>query len=109
MVAIGILLMATTLAVAQQPAAGPTAAQIHRSRVKMWVGASLIAAGVAILQTTSRGVSKGPRIESGLGLAAVGSGLIWWGATEQARAVHPSTGFGLIVGRSRAVVVRRAW
>jgi hypothetical protein len=85
-----LVLFATTAASAQPVAADPTAAQIQRGKTKMWIGVGLVGAGLAIILLTvlparPSEVRDTPAMWSGLGLTAVGSGLIFWGAQERAK------------------------
>jgi hypothetical protein len=42
-------------------------------------------------------------------LMATGSVVTYWGFREQRRAVRPSTSFGITVGRTTGVIIRRRW
>jgi hypothetical protein len=50
----------------------------------------------------------GCRSVIGLGLAATGGALIYWGVHQQKRA-HPNTKIGVMLRRSAEIQVRRSW
>jgi hypothetical protein len=111
-----VLVVFATMAVSAQPvAADPTAAQIHRGKTKMWIGVGLVGAGLAMIPLTAlparpSEARETPAMWSGLGLTALGSGLIWWGAQQRRQAVpKPQMTFGVALGRNNGVQIRRTW
>jgi hypothetical protein len=111
-----LVLFATMGASAQPVAADPTAAQIHRGKTKMWIGVGLVGTGLVMIPLTvlparpPSATREGPAMWSGLGLTALGSGLIFWGAQERRQAVpKPQMTFGVALGRINGVQIRRTW
>jgi hypothetical protein len=76
---------------------------------------SLLAAGLIVMPMRHSPISASPdgsrdgRLPViGLGLAATGGALIYWGVHQQKRA-HPSTTIGVTFRRSAGVQVHRSW
>jgi hypothetical protein len=107
-----ISIMCPTLA-AGQPAKQAAATQdraIRHARIKIWTGIAMVATGAVLLPITS--TSDGPSgtaQATAVGLMATGSGVIYWGFSEQRKAVRPSTSFGITVGRTTGVIISRRW
>ena len=110
-VAVLLSLLAAPTA-AQQLAADQAAAPIQRGNVKIGIGVALVGAGAFILPITStspRVSHDGPTVGVGLGLTALGSCLVWWGAKERRQAVRPQTTFRVVVGRNNRLQIVRTW
>jgi hypothetical protein len=94
---------------------GQQALQPHKGRSKaIWTGTGLLAAGLIVMPIRDSPISASPdrswdgRLPViGLGLAATGGALIYWGV-HQKRA-HPSTTIGVTFRRSAGVQVHRSW
>lgn len=83
---------------------------LRHARIKIWTGIAMVAAGAVLLPITSSGDGRSETsVTTGVGLMAVGSGVMYWGFSEQRRAVRPSISFGVTVGRTTGVIVRRRW
>jgi hypothetical protein len=117
-----LVVFAVTAASAQPNASDPTPAQIHRGKTKMWIGVGLVGAGLLMIPwtgATQTGATQaaaqdnrleGPAVWTGLGLMAIGSCIIWWGAQERRQAVpKPQMTFGVVLGRNNGVQIRRVW
>jgi hypothetical protein len=95
---------------------GQQAPQPHKGRSKaIWTGAGLIAAGLIVMPMKDSPISASPdgsRVGRlpviGLGLAATGGALIYWGMHHQKRA-HPNTTIGVTLRGSAGIQVRRSW
>jgi hypothetical protein len=44
-----------------------------------------------------------------IGTMMVGSGVVWWGATERRRAIQPQTTIGFLYGSKVGLQFRRSW
>jgi len=45
----------------------------------------------------------------GLGIAAAGGALIYWGVGDQRKAAQPNTTIGVMLRRTAGVQIRRSW
>jgi uncharacterized membrane protein len=90
---------------------GQQATQTHAGRAKIWMGAGLLASGLFVMPVTGFGNTDGryqvPML--GVGLAAAGGSLIWWGVRDQQQARQPTTTIGVMVRRSAGIQIRRSW
>lgn len=105
-----VLVVATPTAFGQTPA--QRAAQVHRGHVKMWTGAALLAGGFVIVPPTAA-VHSTPHDAAipvaAVGLMFAGGSLMYLGGRDVQRARRPALTFGVSVGRSSALQVRRNW
>jgi hypothetical protein len=96
---------------------GQQATQTHQGRSKaIWTGAGLLAAGLIVMPMRHSPISASPDASSdgrlpviGLGLAATGGALIYWGVRDQQKRAHPNTTIGVTFRRSAGIQVRRSW
>jgi len=110
---IALLTLILTTAASGQQEPLPAQAQLHRSSRKIWIGVGLISAGALILPITNINNEVSPptpaRTGVGLGLVAVGGGLVWFGSVERHKAVRPQTNIGVMVGRYKGLQLRTTW
>jgi hypothetical protein len=99
-----VAVLVTTIASGQTVT--PQAAS--NGRVKIWTGASLVVAGLAVLPDSRARRGYDPSTMS-VGLVAAGGALIGWGMSDRRKARQPNTTFGITFGRTRALQVRRSW
>lgn len=87
-----------------------TRTQLHRGNVKIWIGTALVVTGALIVPATAANGDPNTT-EMTVGLVTIGTGtlLVWSGFQQRRRAVRPYTGFGLVLGRQKSIVVRRSW
>ena len=89
------------------------ATAVRGARIKIWTGIALLSAGAVMVPLTAANTSRGPAgngvVVGSVGLIGVGSGLVYWGFRQQQKAVRPSTTFGVSLGRTSRIVVRRSW
>ena len=91
-----LVLFATTMVFGQQT----NQRAPHKGRIKIWTGVVLVAAGLFVTPVTAMGHtgnSYEPRV-AGVGVAAVGGTLIWWGMRDAKKATRPNKTFGVMVG-----------
>jgi len=90
---------------------GQQAPQPHKGRSKaIWTGTGLLAAGLIVMpmRDGSRdGRYNVPMI--GLGLAATGGALIYWGVRDQQKRAHPNTTIGVMLRRTAGIQIGRSW
>jgi hypothetical protein len=116
-IAAAVLLIALsgTPPVAAQSRAGSDdrSSQLRKGAIKIWTGVALLGAGAFILPITADPDhrARGPALETGLGFAAAGTGLIWWGVQErrQAERARSRTTFRVVAGRTSGVQITRTW
>jgi hypothetical protein len=105
-----LALMLYATAASGQTIAPPRSAS-HPGRLKIWTGAGLLASGLFVMPVTGFGNTDGgfdiPLI--GVGLAAAGGSLIYWGAHDQRKALHPNTTIGVMLRRTAGIQIRRSW
>jgi hypothetical protein len=106
--AVLFVLLTSQPSLAQAPAPADQARAMRQARLKIWTGIALISAGLIALPRTS-GHSDGDRVVASVATMGVGSGLVYWGFRQQQKAASPSTSFGIAVGRTTAIVIKRAW
>jgi hypothetical protein len=97
---------------AQQPQADQaTTAQIRRGTHKIELGVGLAIVGAVLMVVPTNGKrSDDHRLDApAAAMVAGGFGLILWGTKDRTQAIHPQTTFGLMVGRSQGVQIRRVW
>jgi hypothetical protein len=90
---------------------GQQATQTHAGRAKIWTGAGLLASGLFVMPVTGPGVTDA-RFNvpvMGVGLAAAGGSLIYWGIRDKQKARQPNTTIGVTFRRSAGIQVRRSW
>ncbi len=108
-----LLVLFATLPVSAQQTATDQRAQIHSGGLKVWIGASLIGAGALVLPITATNSHSSPNDVAtvvGVGFVAVGSGMVRLGAQERRKApLQPQTTFGVLLGRTNGVQIRRLW
>jgi hypothetical protein len=102
-----LMLFASALAFAQQTPSQME--QIHNGRVKVWLGLGLIGTGAWVIPLTATNSNSNGPATLGMGLIALGGGLVWLGVDQQRKAVQPETTFRLMVGRTKGVQIRRSW
>ena len=104
-----LVLCVTTMAFGQE--SRQKTSQLHKGRVKMWTGVALLAAGLFVIPLPAVGPTKSGYKPSPVGveLAAAGGSLIWWGVRDQQKSQTPNTKFGVIVGRTNEIQIRRRW
>lgn len=109
--AVLLMLLCPTLTAGQTPQTKTQERAIRQGRTKIWTGIAMVAAGAVMLPITSSGSDSRDETKTvtALGLMGVGSGVIYWGFWQQQKAVRPSNAFGVTVGRTNAVVLRRSW
>jgi len=77
----------------------------HLGRLKIWTGAGLLASRLFVMPVTGFGNTDGryqvPML--GVGLAAAGGSLIWWGVRDQQQARQPTTTIGVMVRRTAGI------
>jgi hypothetical protein len=84
-------------------------ALLRRANVKFWMGVGLASVGAFTMPITGPDSSGGgPSTLAGLGMMAAGSVLVWSSAVDRRRA-QPEITFGVRIGRSNSLVIRRAW
>ena len=109
LIGVVVLVLVTTMAFADDQ----SAARMHRGSVKIWIGSVLMGAGAILVPVTATKGHAGPTHDAlpvtGVGIAGVGTGILWWGVTEQRHAASPQTTVGVALGRTNAVQVRRRW
>jgi hypothetical protein len=96
---------------------GQQAPQTRQGRSKaIWTGAGLLAAGLIVMPMKDSPISASPdgsrvgRLPMiGLGLAATGGALIYWGVRDQQKRAHPNTTIGVTLRRTAGIQVRRSW
>jgi hypothetical protein len=94
---------------AQQPQNPP---RFHQGTRKIWTGALLVGAGALIVPFTATKPERSPTgavVVAGVGTAALGTAMIWWGVQDHRKASRPHTGFAIILGRTQGVQIRRTW
>ena len=99
-------------ATAQPPTVASQASALHAARVKIWTGIALLSAGALLIPITAIGPNEPPREDLALasvGLAAAGSGIMYWGFRQQQKTVNPSLRAGVTFGRRNGIVIRRSW
>jgi hypothetical protein len=110
-IALALAFFVSTEAFAQS--ADQKTALDHRGKVKMWLGAGLVGAGVFVMPVTAAGGQNGPIGEgaraAGVGLIAAGGTLIYLGGVDRHKANAPSTTIGVAVGKVTAIRFRRRW
>jgi hypothetical protein len=94
---------------------GQQAPQTQGRSKAIWTGAGLLAAGLIVMPMRHSPISASPDGSTdghlpviGLGLAATGGALIYWGVHQQKRA-HPNTTIGVTFRRTAGIQVRRSW
>ena len=105
-----ITLLAANL-FAQQPQPDQETAQIRSGthKIELGVGLAIVGAVLMVVPTNGRR-SDDHRLDAPAAvMVAGGFGLILWGTKERTQAIHPQTTFGLMVGRSQGVQIRRVW
>jgi hypothetical protein len=89
---------------------GQQAPQPHKRRSKaIWTGTGLLAAGLIVMPVTGVGNPDRQAPLLGLGLAAAGGSLIYWGVRNQRKPPQPNTTIGVMLQRSAGIQVRRSW
>jgi hypothetical protein len=95
---------------------GQQAPQTQGRSKAIWTGAGLLAAGLIVMPMRHSPISASPDGSSdgrlpviGLGLAATGGALIYWGIREQQKRAHPNTTIGVTFRRSAGIQIRRSW
>lgn len=108
-----LVVFATTSASAQPTVANQDAtAEIHRGKLKIWIGLGLIGAGVLVTPMTAAAGNSAPGYDpvvAGVGLVVLGGAMVLWGVHDQRKAVQPQTTFRVFLGRANGVQVRRFW
>ena len=89
---------------------GQQAPQPHQGRSKaIWMGTGLLAAGLIVMPVTGVGSPEQRTPLLGLGLAAAGGSLIYWGVRDKQKTRQPNTTVSVTFRRSAGVQVRRSW
>jgi hypothetical protein len=97
---------------------GQTAPQTQGRSKAVWTGAGLLAAGLIVMPMRDSPISASPDGSRdgrynlpaiGLGLAATGGALIYWGVRDQQKRAHPNTTIGVTLRRTAAIQLRRSW
>jgi len=89
---------------------GQQAPQPHQGRSKaIWTGTGLLATGLIVMPVTGVGNPEQRAPLLGLGLAAAGGSLIYWGVRDKQKARQPNTTVGVTFRRSAGIQVRRSW
>jgi hypothetical protein len=89
---------------------GQQAPRPHKGRSKaIWTGTGLLAAGLIVMPVTGVGNPEQRAPLLGLGLAAAGGSLIYWGVRDKQKARQPNTTVGVTFRRSAGIQVRRSW
>jgi hypothetical protein len=109
-----LLMVAVVLFVVSPATAGqskPTEEQLLRSGARnITIGTVLVAAGLVAMPITDlNDPHKDTQRAVGAGLTAAGMGFVLWGVHDRYKAVRPQISFGAVVGKSKAVYVRRRW
>jgi hypothetical protein len=84
--------------------------QRHPGRGKIRTGAALVTAGLIVMPLrvgNGDGRYNVPLI--GLGIAAAGGALIYWGVGDRRKAARPNTTIGVMLRRTAGVQIRRSW
>ncbi len=109
-VALTLVLLTTTTLSSQQTDA--KSRLMRKGRITIWSGVVLIGAGALAVPVTAAKPTPNhgsdPSV-TGFGLVAAGGTLIWWGVQDQRRAAQPSTTFGVTIGRTNGIQIRRYW
>lgn len=112
-VAVLLTVVATAHPFAQQTTNDHTAEQLRNANRKIMIGLVLMGAGALAAPLTAlarrEGDPGGPVMNTSIGMMVVGSGIVWWGATERRRALQPQTTIGVDVGRTIGFHVRHIW
>lgn len=110
-IVIGLMFLATTSTFGQQPTNEQKAQQLRSGNRKIVIGLAMIAIGglVAPLTALNSDEPEGPTMAASVGTMIVGSGVVWWGATERRRAIQPQTTIGFLYGRKVGFQLRRSW
>ena len=110
-IVIGLTFLATTSTFGQQPSATTKDQQLRSANHKIAIGFAMIAIGalVAPLTALNSDESKSATMAASIGTMMVGSGVVWWGATERRRAIQPQTKIGFLYGRKVGLQFRRSW
>ena len=96
---------------------GQQAPQTNKGRSKaIWTGTGLLAVGLIVMPMKDSPISASPdgtRVGRlpviGLGLAATGGALIYWGVRDRQKRAHPNTTIGMMLRRTAGIQVRRSW
>ena len=95
---------------------GQQAPQPHKGRSKaIWTGAGLLVAGLIVMPMKHSPISSSPDGGSGrynapmigLGLAATGGALIYWGVRDQRKRAHPNITIGVMFRRTAGIQIHR--
>jgi hypothetical protein len=110
-IAIGLVLIATTSTLGQQPTNEQKTQQLRSGNRRIVIGLAMIAIGalVAPLTALNSDEPEGATMAASVGTMMVGSGVVWWGATERRRAIQPQTTIGFLHGRKVGLQFRRSW
>jgi hypothetical protein len=106
-----VLLTLVAAGSAAQTPADATAKKFHRGAVKIRTGLALVGAGAVMLIQSSNGRVEGnpPLAITGMSVAAIGGYIAWLGAQDQRHAAQPHTSFGIALGPTRVVLIRKRW
>jgi hypothetical protein len=108
-----LALLIASQASAQQLTDKQRTERVRSANRKITIGLVLMGAGALAAPLTAlnrrTGDTDGAAMSASVGVMILGSGIVWWGATDRRRALQPQIAIGIGVGKAKSIRVTRTW